>query len=61
MYFLLALSPRHKLADNDTATAWVHAYGYAAVFVLMLLESAHASGPERGGAAAGRLAGLKGL
>jgi membrane protein DedA with SNARE-associated domain len=41
MYFLLALSI-HGISAwvTATATAWVNAYGYAAVFVLMLMESA---------------------
>jgi membrane protein DedA with SNARE-associated domain len=41
MYFLLALSI-HGVSTWITAlvTAWVNSYGYAAVFVLMLMESA---------------------
>ena len=41
MYFLLSLSIQGiSTLIRATATAWVTAYGYAAVFVLMLLESA---------------------
>ncbi len=41
MYFLLALSVSGiSSLITTTATAWVTAYGYAAVFVLMLMESA---------------------
>jgi membrane protein DedA with SNARE-associated domain len=41
MYFLLALSASGiSTLITATATAWVNAYGYAAVFVLMLMESA---------------------
>lgn len=41
MYFLLALSASGiSSLITTTATAWVHAYGYAAVFILMLLEAA---------------------
>jgi membrane protein DedA with SNARE-associated domain len=41
MYFLLAMSVSGiSSLITATATAWVNAYGYAAVFVLMLMESA---------------------
>ncbi|MDE1865619.1 MAG: DedA family protein [Candidatus Micrarchaeota archaeon] len=41
MYYLLAFSI-HGLSSAITATvnAWVYAYGYAAIFVLMVLEGA---------------------
>ena len=41
MYFLLAFSISHMSSlITATVTAWVNAYGYAAIFILMLLESA---------------------
>jgi membrane protein DedA with SNARE-associated domain len=41
MYFLLAMSVSGiSTLITTTATAWVNAYGYAAVFVLMMMESA---------------------
>lgn len=41
MYFLLALSISSiSTLITSTATAWVNAYGYAAIFILMAMESA---------------------